>query len=88
VSAGHEKIDGGAAGRDDDGPDAEADAGRLLADGGIDIALIGIGETATWRSTIRPVSRIARRSRWRSTNLAQSAGPRRRLRRSTRCHVA
>jgi glucosamine-6-phosphate deaminase len=40
-----EKIDGGAAGRDDDGPDAESERyGRLLADGGIDLALIGIGE--------------------------------------------
>jgi glucosamine-6-phosphate deaminase len=40
-----EKLDGGAAARGDDGPDMEADRyGRLLADGGIDLALIGIGE--------------------------------------------
>ena len=43
-----EKIDGGAAagaGEGTGGPDAEADRyGGLLADGGIDLALIGIGE--------------------------------------------
>jgi glucosamine-6-phosphate deaminase len=39
-----EKIDGGAA-AGPDGPDSEADRyGRLIADGGLDLALIGIGE--------------------------------------------
>ena len=40
-----EKIDGGAAADGESGPNAEADRyGGLLADGGIDLALIGIGE--------------------------------------------
>jgi glucosamine-6-phosphate deaminase len=40
-----ERIDGGAADRGEGAADGEADRyGRLLADGGIDLALIGIGE--------------------------------------------
>jgi len=40
-----EKIDGGAAATGRDGPDAEAARyGALIADGGLDLALIGIGE--------------------------------------------
>jgi glucosamine-6-phosphate deaminase len=40
-----EKIDGGAAAAGPHGPDSEAERyGRLIADGGLDLALIGIGE--------------------------------------------